>query len=214
MKNLVQTTVSVFSGKPANTLLFANLITNINKRTMKRNILLCIFALFTTLSCSAKKVDNSTVDNLDLQRYLGKWYEIARYDHRFERGIYFPVANYSMNKDGSVRVENTGIKNGKPRISIGRAKKTDIAGLLRVSFFEPFYSDYRVLMLTEDYKHALVGSGSSKYLWILSRDTAIPMQIKYQLLTEACRRGYDVNGLIWMDQQIDYENADNWTAER
>lgn len=181
---------------------------------MKRNILLCIFALFTTLSCSARKVDNSTVDSLDLQRYLGKWYEIARYDHSFERGIYFPIATYSINRDGSIRVVNTGIKNGKTKVSVGRAKTTDTDGLLRVSFFEPFYSDYRVLMLTDDYRHALVGSGSSKYLWILSRDSVIPMQIKYQLLTEACRRGYNVNDLIWMEQQKDYENADNWTAAK
>lgn len=181
---------------------------------MKRNMLLWILVMFTALSCTARKVDNTPVPSLDLQRYLGKWYEIARYDHSFERGIYFPIATYSMDSDGSIRVVNTGIRKGKTKISVGRAKTTDTAGLLRVSFFEPFYSDYRVLMLTDDYRNALVGSSSSKYLWILSRDSVIPMQVKYQILTEACRRGYDVNSLVWMEQQKDYENADNWTAEK
>ena len=153
-----------------------------------------------TLSCSAAKLDNSTVKSLDVQKFLGEWFEIARLNHSFERGVYFPKTEYKMMPDGTIRVTNSGIKDGKIKISVGKAKTTDTAGLLRVSFFGPFYSDYRVMMLTDDYQYALIGSGSSKYLWILSRNPVIPTNVKYQILTEAGRRGYKVDRLIWMDQ--------------
>lgn len=148
-------------------------------------------------------VDNTPVQALDLSRYLGRWYEIARYDHRFERGLDNTVAVYTLKSDGTVRVENAGWKGGKYKVSTGKAKQPrplQEPALLRVSFFGPFYSDYRVLMLDEFYRFALVGSGNSKYLWILSRTPQIPYQTRLAIVHEAQRRGYDTNQLIWVDQ--------------
>ena len=164
------------------------------------NILMASFLCLATCSCSGQKVDNSTVGSLNLGRYLGTWYEIARFDHSFERGITNSEAHYSLKPDGMISVTNCGMKNGREKVSEGKAKTTDIAGLLRVSFFGPFYSDYRVMMLSEDYKYALVGSGSPKYLWILSRNPYVPDDVLKQILAEAQRRGYDTDKLIWVEQ--------------
>ena len=153
--------------------------------------------------CCGPKVDNSPVGSVDLDRYLGVWYEVARYDHSFERGVTHAMARYSLNADGTVSVMNSGLKDGKQKVSKGKAKLTDTAGLLRVSFFGPFYSDYRVMMLSGDYKYALVGSGSSKYLWILSRTPSLPGEIIDRILKEASDRGYDTGKLIWVDQSVD-----------
>ena len=94
----------------------------------------------------------------------------------------------------------TGEKNGKFKSSSGKAKTTEEPGRLRVSFFGPFYSDYRVMMLDPDYQYALVGSKSAEYLWILSRTPKLENSVKDAILAEATRRGYDVSKLIWVKQ--------------
>ena len=152
---------------------------------------------------SGPKVDNAPVAALDLNHYLGEWYEIARFDHSFERGVEQAKANYTQNADGTIKVANTGIKNGKPKTAIGKGKATDTPGLLRVSFFGPFYADYRVMLIDKDYSHALVGSGSADYLWILSRTSGLSETAKSELLSEAKRRGYDTDKLIWVRQDKD-----------
>lgn len=164
--------------------------------------------------CKAQKVDNSTVNALDIGRYLGEWYEIARFDHSFERGLTNAKALYKLNADGTVSVKNSGKKNGKSKTSFGKAKLTDTAGLLRVSFFGPFYSDYRVMMLSEDYRYALIGSGSSKYLWILSRTPEVPDHMLKQIMTEASERGYDLDKLIWVDQTSERDLSSPFTATK
>lgn len=165
---------------------------------------LLLMCLIIPCACaSGRTVDNTTVKNLDLNRYLGTWFEIARFDHSFERGVEFATANYILRDDGKVRVVNSGLKDGHYKESIGKAFLPDPAGepaRLRVSFFGPFYSDYRVLMLSEDYHYALVGSKSAKYLWILSRTPYVPEQVMEQILAEATRRGYDTSLLHWVDQ--------------
>ena len=150
---------------------------------------------------SGPKVDNAPVAALDLSRYLGEWYEIARFDHSFERGVEQAKANYTQNADGTIKVVNSGIKDGKPKTAIGKGKKTDTPGLLRVSFFGPFYADYRVMMIDEGYTYALVGSGSADYLWMLSRTRVLPDATKSELLSDAKRRGYDTDKLIWVKQE-------------
>lgn len=164
---------------------------------MTFSVLLCLLA-----GCSSKlTVDNSVVTNFDLDRYLGDWYEIARFDHSFERGMDQTKASYTLREDGKVDVLNTGVKNGKPKEAKCVAKLTDTPAKLRVSFFGPFYSDYRVMLLDDDYQYALVGSGSDDYLWILSRTPQISDTVKNKILTEAQRRGYDTDKLIWVDQK-------------
>ena len=160
-----------------------------------------VLSLALTTGCvSGPKVDNAPVAALDLSRYLGEWYEIARFDHSFERGVEQAKANYTQNADGTIKVVNSGIKNGKPKTAVGKGKTTDTPGLLRVSFFGPFYADYRVMMIDEDYTYALVGSGGADYLWILSRTPGLSETAKSELLAEARRRGYDMGKLIWVRQ--------------
>ena len=148
-------------------------------------------------------LDTSTVRWLDVVSYMGKWYEIARYDHSFERGMDNTMAQYILQDDGKVVVLNTGWKDGKFKIAEGKAKYPDPQGepgALRVSFFLFFYSDYNVMMVDENYQISLVGSKSDNYLWILSR-TPVPDPVLLQMvLDEAEARGYDTSELIWVDQ--------------
>lgn len=152
------------------------------------------------VGCGKLTVDNSVVTDFDLNRFLGSWYEIARFDHRFERGMDQTRATYVLREDGKVDVLNTGMKKGEYSEAKGVAKLTDKPGALRVSFWGPFYSDYRVMFVDDDYQYALVGGGSDDYLWILSRTPQIPSEIKAQILAEAQRRGYDTAKLIWVRQ--------------
>ncbi len=168
---------------------------------MKKTLFASIIAILFAGCGNAQKIDNTPVAALDLQRYLGDWYEIARFDHSFERGLDFCKANYALREDGKIAVTNTGIKDGKPKTSNGKAKPTDTPALLRVSFFGPFYSDYRVMLLDNDYQWALIGSGSAKYLWILSRTPKLPQATLDTILAEAQRRGYDTSKLIWVKQK-------------
>lgn len=148
----------------------------------------------------AQKVDNTPVGSFSLTRYLGTWYEIARIDHAFERGMESTTARYYMDDGGNLRIINSGTKNGRFRTAAAKARTTDTPGLLRVSFFGPFYSDYRVLMVSNDYQHALVGGRSGKYLWLLSRQAHPDDRQTGILLREATARGYDVSSLTWVEQ--------------
>ena len=163
-------------------------------------LLISLMVGLTGCRSTRRPVDLTPIDNVDLTRYLGRWYEIARFDHWFERGMSHTKANYAMREDGDIQVVNTGLKDGKIKTSTGKAKRTDQQGLLRVSFFWPFFGDYRILWLDDDYQHALVGGGDFSYLWILSRTPAINEESKNIILTEAKRRGYDTEMLIWVEQ--------------
>ena len=151
---------------------------------MKTRIMIVALVAAVAGCVSGPKVDNTPVAALDLNRYLGEWYEIARFDHSFERGVEWAKAVYTLNEDGTINVVNSGLKDGKPKKAIGKGKRTDEPALLRVSFFGPFYADYRVMMIDENYTYALVGSGGAEYLWILSRTPALADDAKQRLLKE------------------------------
>lgn len=151
-------------------------------------------------------LDTHPVQVFDLNRYLGKWYEIARFDHRFERGLVGVTAEYSLLPDGKVRVVNSGYKDsldGEYKSIEGKAKIPDPLrpAHLKVSFFLWFYSDYNIMELDKDYQYALVGSNNDKYLWILSRTPQLPNDTLNRLLDEATRRGYEVSKLLWIAQK-------------
>jgi len=150
-------------------------------------------------------IDKSVVNDLDIDRYLGTWYEIARFDHLFERGLVGVTARYSYLKNGKIKVVNSGYKNslnGQRSEAVGKAKIPDpkVPSRLKVSFFWFFYSDYLVLELDKEYCWAVVGSKSDKYLWILSRKPTIENELYRQLLKRLTQRGYDVNKLIKVKQ--------------
>lgn len=181
---------------------------------MKRLMILGLYAAALPLWACTKDFDNSTVDEFDLSRYLGEWYEIARYDHSFERGMDNTMAQYNLNDDGTVQVLNSGWKDGEYKVAEGKAKYPDPKkhpGALRVSFFWIFYSDYNVMMIDEDYQISLVGSKAKKYLWILSRTPKPDPVLLQMVLDEAEARGYDTSELIWVDQS---RNIAAWEAEQ
>jgi lipocalin len=168
------------------------------------NATICLLLLGTSCQSNQKIMDVSTVNELDLQKYLGTWYEIARYNHKFERGLQGVTATYSMRDDGKIKVLNQGYKNsleGELSRAVGKAKLTDEPGKLKVSFFWIFYADYFVMELEENYQWALIGSKSDKYLWILSRTPQLDENVKNDILNRAKKRGYDISQLIWVDQK-------------
>ncbi len=153
-----------------------------------------------------KQINTETVKSLDIKRYMGMWYEIARFDHRFERGLVGCTAEYTLLPDGKIQVLNSGYKNdfnGKYKTAKGKAKLPNPAepGKLKVSFFLWFYGDYYVMELDKDYKYVLIGSSSDKYLWILSRTPQLPSETLELILDKARQRGYDVSKLIWVKQK-------------
>lgn len=153
---------------------------------------------------SSQSIDRTPVRKFDLARYMGTWYEIARFDHKFERGLEAVQTTYTLEPDNRVKVENSGydLRKGRRSVAVGKGRATDIPGRLRVSFFWIFYSDYNVLELGPDYGWALVGSSSPKYLWILSRTPTLPQETLDEILHLARQRGYDTEGLIYVDQSL------------
>ena len=144
------------------------------------------------------------ISPFDVNRYLGKWYEIARLDHRFERGKDHVTATYAKRNDGGINVLNRGYDPVKKQWNESDGKayftgKPDIAAL-KVSFFGPFYGGYNVIALDEDYQYALVSGPNRDYLWILSRQPKIPDNVKQQYLTTAKRLVFAVDKLIWVNQ--------------
>ena len=169
---------------------------------------LLLFSLFILFGgCQTKKSEQlktETIKELDLQRYLGTWYEIARFDHSFERGLVGATATYSLRDDGKIKVLNQGFRNtldGELNVAEGKAKLTGEPGKLKVSFFWIFYADYYILELDENYQWALIGSKSDKYLWILSRTPKLEDNVKNLILHFAEKRGYDTSKLIWVEQK-------------
>ena len=166
---------------------------------MKR-VILTLTIVFMALSCNAHpNINRATVASLDVERYMGRWYEIARYDHSFERHMEYCQAQYTLLPNGKILVENSGVdsRTGRYRVVEGKAKLSNHPGRLRVSFFLFFYSDYNILALDQNYEWVLVGSKSSKYLWILSRTPKLPETVLREILSIAKERGYDTDRLIW-----------------
>lgn len=146
--------------------------------------------------------DNSTTPTLDIQRFMGRWYEIARYEHRFEKGMTHVSATYTLSVNGKIEVLNEGLKEGKHKQIKGRAKQPNPQdpGKLKVSFFLWFYSDYYVLYIDPEYRYLLVGSSSDKYLWIMSREKSLAKETLDQLIDKLCVRGYDTDKLMFVAQ--------------
>ena len=172
-------------------------------KSLFKSSLLGIFGILTFNSCSTIPEGATAVTPFDKEKYLGKWYEIARMDFRFERNLNNTTANYSVNNDGTIKVDNRGFnyKTMKWEQAIGIAKfvgKPNVA-MLKVSFFRPFYSGYNVIALDSEYKYALVAGKNLSYLWILSRETTIPENIKQNYLKIAENLGFKTSSIIWVE---------------
>lgn len=175
---------------------------------MKKKIFFLFALLLLINSCKTQNTmtDKTVVKKFNIEKYLGTWYEISRYDHKFERGLVGVTAKYSFRDDGKIKVKNSGFKdslNGEMSEAVGKAKIPDPnqPAKLKVSFFWFFYADYFVLELDKNYQWAIVGSKSDKYLWILSRTPQMDKILYENLLKKIKNRGYDVNKLIKIEQK-------------
>lgn len=141
------------------------------------------------------------VKDFEIKKYLGKWYEIARFRYFFERNMSDTMAEYSLRDDGLIKVVNSGYdyKAGEWDEVVGKAKFRDSTsvGALEVSFFGPFYAAYNVIALADDYKYALVAGKDTSYLWLLSREKTMPEEVRKRFLSQARELGYDTTQLIW-----------------
>lgn len=169
-------------------------------------IVAAVTTAFLVVSCSTPTPPQgvTVVNNFDAKRYLGTWYEIARFDHRFERGLEKVTATYSPRDDGGLNVINKGWNPDRAmwQKSEGKAYFTGdpSRAALKVSFFGPFYGGYNVIAIDREYRHALVCGPDRDYLWILSRTPTLSDEMKQQMLAVATREGFDISKLIWVKQ--------------
>lgn len=165
-------------------------------RTIKSLFISMLFLLF--ISCEST-IKIPPVTSLDIVKYSGVWYEVARYDHYFERGLDNVTATYTINSDGSVQVLNRGFKSGKEKTITGKAFRSeeDKSGVLTVIFFI-FGSEYRVIYLDKDYKYAVITSSSPDYLWILARSPKIENDKLIDLTKFITDNGFKSEKLIFV----------------
>lgn len=162
-------------------------------------LLLCLLQV----SCTGLPKDIEPVSNFKLNSYLGTWYEIARLDHSFERGLNNISATYSSREDGGVRVLNKGLSIDDQEWNTAEGKAYFVedqhTGHLKVSFFGPFYGSYIVFKLDEDYQNAFITSYNKDYLWFLSRNQNVSDELKKEFVELAESKGFDVDSLIWVE---------------
>ena len=147
------------------------------------------------------KAEHNTLEvvpRVELEKYLGKWYEIAHLPARFQKDCTDTTATYTLSEDGKISVLNECIKNGKVKQAKGKAKVVDknSGAKLKVTFFWPFYGDYWIIDLGKDYDYAVVGTPNRKNLWILNRTPKMDNKLFSQLLESVKSKVFDVNNLI------------------
>lgn len=146
----------------------------------------------------------TAIKPFDIRKYMGKWYEIARFDFRYEKNLDHTTAEYKLNDDGTVQVVNRGRDQttAKWKQATGKAKFVDRndEAMLKVSFFGPFYAGYNVIAMEGDYQQVLVSGDSKEYLWILSRTPEIPSAVKDKFVAKASSLGFDTGSLVWVNQ--------------
>lgn len=154
-------------------------------------------------ACSQVPKGAVVVSFFKIEKYLGKWYEIARLDFRYEKDLNNTTVEYSLNSDGTIKVKNQGYNYKKKKWVhfVGKAKfaDTENIAMLKVSFFGPFFSNYNIIALDADYKYALIVGKNKNYLWILSRDKTIPEDVKQVYLKIAEDLDYNTSDLVWVE---------------
>ena len=173
---------------------------------MKRILFAGIGTLAALLAgCHSSTSEIAAVTGFDPAKYMGTWYEIARLPHSFERGMDYVKAEYTQLENGLIQVVNSGVRNGEGRRIVGKAKLSDpkeipLQGELRVSFFGPFYSDYRIIELAPDYSYAVVTGSRKNYLWILSRQPSMPEGQVKEIVGRLAGQGFDTARLEYPRQ--------------
>ncbi len=176
---------------------------------MKHRMRYFTVLLLTTVvlsACTGLPDKIETVKDFNVERYQGKWYEIARLDHSFERGLSHVTATYTLNDDGSLKVINRGFSAEKNRFKTaeGRAlfvNKADV-GHLKVSFFGPFYSSYAIFDLDKkDYQYAFISGYNTSYLWLLARTPSVSKELITRFISHSRQLGFDTSQLIFVDHQ-------------
>lgn len=163
-----------------------------------KKVFLLLIAIMMLSSCGSDSPYLKTVDKVDVNKYMGTWYEIVRLPNSFEKGLECVTATYSLKENGDVKVTNRG-RNVDDRSKIDEANATawvvDTASnsKLKVRFFWPFAGDYWIIALDKDYQYAMVGTPSRKYLWILSRQSKLDEVVTKSLLDSASRSGFDIS---------------------
>ena len=166
--------------------------------------LLLLLTMASFLSCKTSQ-DLPTVEKVDIQKYRGVWYEIARLPNSFEKGLECVTATYTLKDNGKIGVLNKGHFTEKENVS-KTAKGTawvpdeEYPGRLKVTFFWPFSGNYYIMALDEDYQYALVGDPSRKYLWILSRTKTLDEAIYSKLMDHAKKNGFPIDQVIRVNQ--------------
>jgi apolipoprotein D and lipocalin family protein len=165
-----------------------------------------LIALFLT-GCLGTPPNVTPQQNFDISHYLGKWYEIARLEHRFERGMEQITATYSLRKDGGVKVVNKGYKTKEKKWNEAHGKAYFVQdsnrGFLKVSFFGPFYGSY--IVMDTDYKtYTMISGPNHSYFWILSRQPTLESKTLKRLLAKANKAGFDTTKLIYPNQKGDH----------
>lgn len=173
---------------------------------MKKSLqgILIVLSLFAFIGCSSKHAPLETVQKVNLERYLGTWYEIARYEHAFQKDCKNVTATYSMNEDQTIHVLNQcqTIQTNEQKSATAKAYAADDSNSkLKVTFFWPFYGDYWILMLADDYEYAVVGTPSREYLWILSRTKTLHNDTKRKILKQLAILQFDTSKLLWTIQE-------------
>ncbi len=175
---------------------------------MKKFNIILIALMVPFIAICGNKIDKTTIDSLNLERYMGTWYEIARFDNRYERGRVGVTAHYTLNDDGTFDVLNSGYDGSFDNdldTARGRIKQPnpDKPGELKVTFMWRFYARYNILELDHDgYSYALIGSSSDAYLWIISRTPQMNSEDLKLLLQRASNRGYDISKLVYVEHQV------------
>mgnify|MGYP000164657951 CR=1 FL=1 len=169
----------------------------------KLMLLWCTLLLSGCLSSLGMPESVKPVSGFELERYLGKWYEIARLDHSFERGLSKVTAEYRLKKNGSVRVFNRGYSETNKKWEEAKGKAYFVedksTAYLKVSFFGPFYGSYVVYELEQDnYEYAFVSGPDHDYLWFLSRTPTVAPKLMEKFVTMAKDRGFDTESLIYV----------------
>ncbi len=146
------------------------------------------------------------VQGFELNLYLGRWYEIARLDHSFERGLSHVTADYNLREGGGVRVLNRGYSEKKKEWKSAEGKaylvKTPDQGYLKVSFFGPFYGSYVIFELDQkDYQYAVISGPNKSYLWVLARKPEIEAGLKDKLISKAAALGFDTTKLVFPNEK-------------